>query len=208
MRTIEFQVYNFEELPKKAQLNAIESNRDFYDDIVGCFIMENYSDYLGSLSYPTDEIEYSLSYCQGDGMAFYGDLDVEKFINTREKDLIEFGLDKDDLRRIKFLAREGIEIKIERNSFGYHYSHFNTMSTNADYVENYAYGSTNNKTLKQLEKSFDKLESFIQKDVKKVSHYLEGIGYDILEYYREDEQVKDALISNGYEFTESGKIFS
>jgi hypothetical protein len=32
---------------------------------------------LTSLSYPADEIQYSLNYCQGDGMRFTGQLYAE-----------------------------------------------------------------------------------------------------------------------------------
>ena len=35
---------------------------------------------LEKLGYPTDDIGYSLNYCQDDGMAFYGDVDVDKIV--------------------------------------------------------------------------------------------------------------------------------
>lgn len=208
MEIVEVKIYKFEELSDDAKKNAIDKNRDFYDDILSENILEYYEGELLELGYPTDDICFDLGYCQGDGMAFYGDVDLEKILTTRVSELEEFGLDKHDLRRIKFLVNEGIEVKLNRNSYGYHYSHFNTMDVEGDWVENYAYEETNQKTLNALDKSFDKLLDFIDKDIRTVSKNLEDKGYNIIEHYTSDEVIEEGLIANEYDFYENGKMYS
>lgn len=106
-------------------------------------ITDYYHRKLVELGYPDSmKVEYSLSYSQGDGMAFYGTLDeisIEKLMNRLMTQPLEGA---DPVKRVKRLIGNNIakgmsaafkehlsgEIAISRNSFGNHYSHYNTMS--------------------------------------------------------------------------------
>ncbi|PJG82794.1 hypothetical protein [Caviibacterium pharyngocola] len=76
-------------------------------------------------------IEYSLSYCQGDGMAFYGTLPCDSWITLYKQ--INPNKSEKEYRRFAFLSEYIAnneyynDVEITRNSFGHHYSHWNTM---------------------------------------------------------------------------------
>ena len=124
---------------------------------------------LQKRGYPTDDIGYSLSYCQGDGVAWYGDIDTEELVSLANRLLS--GNEKAAAKRA---IEKGCSVSISRNSFGYHYSHFNTMDVVAeDYYAD---------ELTEFEaSSLNALETAIQDDVRDVSHSLECDGYRIYE---------------------------
>ena len=117
-------------------------------------IKQHFQNELVKHGYPADlTIEYSLGYCQGDGMAFYGSLgvdDVQALMKrlfgteqgqtdavSRVKNLMA----QPDLRNMINVLREYAELQfcevdISRNSFGQHYSHWNTMriDSNVDFT--------------------------------------------------------------------------
>lgn len=81
------------------------------------------------------EVEYSLSYCQGDGVAFYGYLDSEDLINLFNN------LNPNQKRKQKMFANlishiesweycNTIGVEICRNWYANRYSHSNTMDLN------------------------------------------------------------------------------
>lgn len=124
---------------------------------------------LEDAGYPTDDINYSLNYCQGDGMAFYGDIEEDKLTAMANRHLS--GKEKAAAKRA---IEKGCTASITRNSFANRYSHYNTMSVDG---ETY-YGEE----LTALEeRSFDALIEAIAKDVVSVSKQLESDGYNIVE---------------------------
>lgn len=84
----------------------------------------------------TLDIEYSLSHCQGDGVAFYGWLDTDDLINLFNV------LNPKQKRKQKMFANllnhikswefsYDLNVEIVRNRFGHRYSHWNTMDLSA-----------------------------------------------------------------------------
>jgi hypothetical protein len=126
---------------------------------------------LEALKYPTDDIGYSLSYCQGDGMAFYGDLDSEQL--TFHANRLLSGTEKAAAKRA---IEKGFTCQIYRNSFGYHYSHYNTMNVSVDdnyYCEDDATEFEN--------AAFEALVEALEADIVSISQTLEEEGYAIAE---------------------------
>ncbi|NMS01607.1 NgrC, partial [Vibrio parahaemolyticus] len=106
-------------------------------------IKQHFQNELVKCGYPDDlTIEYSLGYCQGDGVAFYGDLsvdDVKALMNrlfstepgqvdavSRVKNLMA----QKDIENMLSVLREygSCDLSITRNSHGHHYSHWNCMN--------------------------------------------------------------------------------
>lgn len=91
-----------------------------------------FSSQLVDAGFPDDlDIHWSLGYCQGDGMAFYGRISFTEMIELVRKIYVH------DKRKQRMLVRliQAIQewdydetFEIYRNQFGYHYSHFNTMT--------------------------------------------------------------------------------
>ena len=75
---------------------------------------------LTSLRYPADEIQYSLNYCQGDGMRFTGQLYAEDIIGVADR--LTNGTKKAAIKRA---VDKGASIEIKSND--HQYVHYNTM---------------------------------------------------------------------------------
>lgn len=170
---------------------------------------------LKDIGYPTDDLEWRLSYSQGDGVAFYGEVDIDKVMDRLEHKGYDLNY---DLYRAIDSKNLTITARIYRNSFGYRYSHYNTMKVeiDGDSIETmmeYLYGYLDSDTDEYVDK-YDKIYSFllnlrdcIHNDIKDVSKQLEKEGYNDIEYYSSDEYIAETLIANEYEFTEDGVMY-
>ena len=183
-------VYNFEELSEKAQQSALEwlaqSNQEWYepDNLTEVFSFE-----LGLWGFPSDpkSIEWRLSYSQGDGVAFYGTIDVPTYL-VKTKQRTKF-------RSLLNSPNVYMDCRIERN-----YSHYNTMAVHA-VIEEYDRPLSPQQTqLAEL------LEEALTEHVVHVSQELERMGYAELEYITSREYIVEQIEINEYEFTEDGKL--
>jgi hypothetical protein len=108
--------YSFEELGKEAQDKAIEDTRSLLNEWVPEEYLTEELEYeldrqLGG-SASSIELRYSLSYCQGDGVATYGTLKREEAPNLSWPDSVAY-------------------VELSRNSWSNHYSHYNTFNVEA-----------------------------------------------------------------------------
>lgn len=123
--------------------------------------------------WPEDlELDYSLRYCQGDGVAFYGVLH-DKEILTLLSGLLK------DTHITEKLAEEVAEVIkdsdttliLERNSFGYRYAHANTIRILLEnYPDDLGY-----------EDRFDDVLESIRGSIEQICSTLENDGYKIHE---------------------------
>lgn len=118
--------------------------------------------------YPTEDICYRLGHSQGDGMSFYGDIATSNLASLADRLLS--GQQKAAAKRA---IAKNAAMSISRNSFGQHYSHWNTMNVIAQFY--YADELTSYK-----EAAFEALEEVIQEDVRDVSRTLESECYSII----------------------------
>ena len=125
MRTIQTELYYFDELSEEAQGVAIESIQTTFSDMVFGYteeelMVEMFKEYLEDKGYYNMSPEYSLSYSQGDGVRFLGDMDL------RELDcLLRRLLDEN---QYDMLIESGIDIELSIKSNSYRYFHEQTMS--------------------------------------------------------------------------------
>ena len=216
MRKEVINLYKFEELSDDAKKNAIENYRISMDwQIESEFITEKFVENLSDMGYPTDDLEWRLSYSQGDGVAFYGEVDIDKVIDRLEHKGYDLNYDL-----YKAIDNENLTItaRIYRNSFDYRYSHYNTMKVeiDGDSIETmmeYLYGYLDSDTDEYVDK-YNEIYNFlldlrdcIHNDIKGVSKQLEKEGYNDIEYYSSDEAITETLIANEYEFTEDGVMY-
>lgn len=122
---------------------------------------------LGKLGYPTDNVCYSLGYCQGDGMAFYGYLDLSvigpRLVPDMPKSVWEF---------------MGRSVEIEDRNIRYH--HWNSMylphdSDDIAEEEPEEFGGI----VKRV--AMYKLMEALEDDIKSTSRKLEEEGYALIE---------------------------
>lgn len=183
--------YKFHELSPKAKERAIEKGRQWlWDDVDAKDLTEWFSERLEEVGLPSEDVRWRLSYSQGDGVAFYGKMDLEEYVaknklKSKYKDLF-----KDDFEAY-------VTFEIDRRGSG-NYDHWNTMR-----VECYA--SHRDPTQKQAE-LLDELREHVQEQAATVSREFERAGYDAIENKTSDEAVAEYLEANDYDFDASGKM--
>lgn len=193
-RKHEIEVFKFDELSPKAKERAM---RD-YLGIGGSFdsemITESFQERLKDLGLPHQDIRWSLSYSQGDGVAFYGPVDLEKYLGVR-KGPKEWSPRQRDLNALL----DKVEVNIKKRTGSHLYDHWNTMIIETDVTED---------LIPKEQKLLDKLEEDLQRDIIKVSKELEKEGYSELEYRQSEEYLSEVFDSNEFEFHADGRLFS
>ena len=185
MRDIKTTLYKFEELSEEAKATACRDYREDGVHIDAEIINEIFKEKLESLGLPNDNVNWSLSYCQGDGVAFYGQVDLEKY------------LQKEYLQEFKDLPIEEMQVEISR-CCSHHYHHQNSMM-----VELFFESEETQATVKLA----NKLEDQIKAQVKAISQDFEKLGYKIIEEQSSDEYIGETLLADCYEFYEDGALF-
>lgn len=141
------------------------------------------------------EICWSLGYSQGDGMAFYGNIDYTHWL-----DLFAhiYPNQKRKYRKFERLVKSIIEwenywdslIRIERNRFGHRYSHFNTMELDALSADSFRF--FNDESAKktwyfpasrvcEYQALWDEFIAELTEYIRDLSRRLESEGYRIIE---------------------------
>lgn len=189
-KTYTFQTYQYSELGDKAKKTAItklgelSADTDNSDELIDLF-----SNRLAERHYPHDHIQFSLSSSQGDGVAFYGDVnDVES--------LARAVLDDTVYEQLRSAIESGeISIRIAPNRHANHYSHYNCMDVNIRYTDSDGIAS-----------AVDELETRILNDLRNLSKELEAAGYTLLDSMRTEEYLIEEAEALELEFTKEGKI--
>lgn len=204
MREVTVKLYNFSELDKEAQAKAIKDWRNkgyAFDNFDAEILTNKFREELESYGFDDDVIvEWSLGYCQGDGVAFYGSIDLEKILPNHVDDFT-----KDEQRRLYWLNNEyGISIEIVRNSYGHRYSHAYTMD-----IDLYCDYRTDYRETELYDEVLQKLEDIVLNDIQSLSHKLEREGYEFIERMESDEVIREFFEYNDdcYEFTEDGTLY-
>ena len=211
-KTITIQAYEYSELGFEAREAARNWYKETEDDISGD-IAESYRYALEELGYPISDIKFSLSYCQGDGMAFYGRVELPEFLAKRMTDsCLEFKIVDENRKTLQELYKElgdginYIDCNIIRRNCGYRYSHHNTMrvEVGGDYAQALNHGYDGKLTLERFDEVANDLQAWISTDIKDLSRLLEKQGYAEVEYVQSDECIGEALANNDYLFTREG----
>ena len=180
--------YKFEELSQDVKDKLISQELDYSSYINAEFFTETCQELLANNLGSDLSLEYSLNYCQGDGVAFYGKLDNDILLNsTRLSDSA-----KKTLRRLT----DSIDIFIAKSSYGHWYSHYNTM-----YVD--IYPSFNTGEYKHIDLKLEALELELTEIKTDISKELEEYGYKV--FYDYDGTI-DYIIELDYDYTIDGKI--
>jgi hypothetical protein len=194
METITIDTYSFEELSPEVQKKVLENESAKYE--IDCdFITEWFTDVLLE-QHGIDEVQvnWSLSCCQGDGVAFYGKPSLDKMAEKDE----EIKLVLDQIRDID--PDCSLYLTITSNSN--HYCHWNTMDIEIEDDIDLNLSDTEVGTIEHL---ILFLKAKIDKKVKNISKELEKLGYEDIENQHSDESIQDFIEANEFRFTKDGK---
>lgn len=150
---------------------------------------------------------YSLGSCQGDGVAFTGDINVEA-LAFKHTELMKYVgpiiLGKYDCRFVCWVKQLP----------GSHYSHWNSMDVTCEAQHEYEHeclamvhhnvippaDSSRCRACKMDEWACD-IQGVIHEIVKDASRACERAGYDVIDDTRSDEYIGDMIAGNDWQFT-------
>lgn len=187
MKTQTINTFSFNELSEKVQTKVLDKFRyDFNNNSFNDYLNEDFNIELSISGFYDSEIYYSGFYSQGDGLCFDAKINMSFFCETENE------------KRILKLIDNGLieNFTIQKTSFANHYSHEKTRYTNF-------WNSGKN--------NIDNVLSELCKKIENKRLELCNKFYSILEkdndYFYSDENIKEIIIENEYEFFEDGQIF-
>ena len=182
MKTIKIKVLKFEELKPEVQKKVIENNRYFNveDSDWDKWILEEETENLNKKGFENAVIHYSGFYSQGDGACFTANVNIMKVLKHLKL-----------LSKCKNICKKSITIKIIKSSSMYH--HENTMD-----IDYFDYEDI--KILKEYELISEQILQYAKNKAIKIYNNLEKSYCDLIS----DEQIKESLIINEYDFLEDG----
>ncbi|MDQ3063513.1 MAG: hypothetical protein M3R14_11745 [Acidobacteriota bacterium] len=187
----------FSELGLQAQETAVSGERDRgdrfdWDDAE--FLTEDFKTQLAEHGFEETEVYWSLGYCQGDGVAFYGRIYPE---SLKEKDC-------QAKRLITALEAAGDALYIEIIGANNHYHHWNSMAVEVEF-ENESEDEDLPARLKIARPALrENLEIYLAVKVKEISRELEKSGYAEIEYRYNESTIRDDLLEREHLYEKDG----
>ena len=208
VETVEYEVYKYSELSEEAKEVA---KRWWLDGQDSYGFTEDVKEDLKCLFGDNDlDVQYQLSYCQGDGFNISGEVDTENIFKCLEEhragtQLAEFEnylTDKEKKTILHYASEVGGKIKLPANSrYGYSLAEYIEVADEwEEDLEYYSgYSNINKETLK-------KFETLVREIFGTLCKVYEKWGYEYF-YEIDDETMEEICEANDYEFLENGKIF-
>lgn len=187
----------FWELNKVAQNAAVSEERELserfdWDDAT--ILTEDFKMQLAERGFPDVEVFWSLGYCQGDGVAFYGSVYPT---DLKEKD-------SNARRFIEALERAGDYLSIGISGENNHYHHWNSMTVEVEFESE----SDDEEIPTRLKIARPVLredfQTYLAEKVKEISRELEKSGYAEIEYRHSEETVREELPEREHLYEKDG----
>jgi len=195
MRVINTTIYNFNELSKEAQENAISNNTniqtdsDWFEPIIEGFLEDMQAD---GHDIKGEDIGFSGFHSQGDGACFTTRRGTIDILSIAKKSGISIS---DELSN----AIKSGEVTYEIYKISNRYHHSNTVTSSINCSE------------KTPDKILIEIVNIDLKLLQACREIMDSLYADLEKYYNEltsDESIKEYLINEEIEFYESGEIFS
>lgn len=189
----------FSELNQRAQEFVVEKERESgnrFTDEDAAFLTEDFQNQLTEKGFSSVKVFWSLGYCQGDGVAFYGRVytDDLKTYDPAAKTLIE-RLEKAD---------EEISIEITGANGWYH--HRNSMTLEIDFESETDEEDLPSRLKIALPVWREELEDYLSQKIKEISDELEKSGYCEIDYRHSEEAIRQELSEREYLYEKDGTV--
>ena len=199
MRSIDVDVYNFDELPVSVQTKVIDRYRDRLSDLLNDDLKGDMNwrlnNRVGGLDF---ELAYSLNCCQGDGVSFTGSVEGKEKLFVLARLAYGDKIPKNISRLIKY----NIIYKVDFARCNYRYTHGYTVQTNI--IENY----NTAKDYGHISKAMTEFETAVDKWRLKTCDILEKEGYEVIDNLYSDNNIKSYIAENDFEFFSDGRDYS
>ena len=191
MKIKSYKVYDFNELTEEAKKNAINK---YYESEDYSFLTMYLEDELYSLDvlniFKSVNLQYSLGYCQGDGLSFSCNIDFDKFIDN----YTYFSKWKESQKRA--LKQLVYNVHSSGNTQLYYFS--SRKDIRFDFYIDEEYPLLENK----LNEAICELQNYYLN----ICQELEKYGYSIIEYRMDNEEFLEHCQVNNYTFREDGTM--
>ena len=176
----------FDELSDEVKEFAIENEKESgrrFDDDDASFLTEDFQQQLNEKGFESVKVFWSLGYCQGDGVAFYGRVDAD---DLKVKDPLAKKL-------IEKLETVGDEISIEITGANGWYHHRNSMTVEVDFENETDEEDLPARLKIALPIWREEFECYLSEKVKEISDELEKAGYAEIDYRYSEETICQEL---------------
>lgn len=187
----------FDELSEEAQEFAVSEEQNSgerfgWDD--ARFLTEDFKEQLAERGFENVEVYWSLDYCQGDGVAFYGRVWTQdlKSKDEQAKSLIER------------LEKAGDDICIEITGANNHYHHWNSMTVEIEFDSELDDDDLPSRLKIARPIWREQFEEYLSEKVKEISRELERSGYAEIEYQTSEETIRSDLLERGHLYDKDG----
>lgn len=158
------------------------------------FLTEDFNEQLAERGFENVEVYWSLGYCQGDGVAFYGRVWAQ---DLKEKDEIAKVL-------IERLERAGDDISIEITGANNHYHHWNSMTVEVEFNSELETDELPARLKIARPVWREEFEEYLSERVKEISRELDKSGYAEIEYQTSEETIRNDLSERGHLYEKDG----
>jgi hypothetical protein len=192
-------LFEYTELNKNAKENV--KNWFLSDDMRTIFLYDDIKqDLEEKFKNSSLDVVFSLSYCQGDGLNIYGELNLYDFLNVweaseKEKRTIKKYIDY-SLQRYTFE---------ENNRYCYSCKFIDKKYIDnaiIEFIEKLQYNNLKNIKEDIINNFFNDIINYFEE----LDDYYEKMGYDYL-YNIDENEIIEACIDNDWLFTENGDIY-
>lgn len=187
----------FWELKREAQEAAAARERtspDRFDYDDAAILSEDFKIQLAERGLPEVKVFWSLGYCQGDGVAFYGSVYPE---DLKEKD-------PQAAKFIEALEKAGDVLSIHITGENNHYHHWNSMTVEIEF-ESETDDDEQPARLKIARPVLrENLEEHLAEKVREISRELEKSGYAEIEYRYDEDAIRDELSERDHLYEKDG----
>ena len=178
MRTEQIEIYKFEDLSEEAREKAIEDLREHNNNDNHYFLEEELNELL------KEELDEN-------NIKHYDDLKLYYSFSYSQGDGLCF------IGNFRF---KDFEFGIKHNSNYYHKN-----STEIWFIDEFQEEDNLSEIVRQ--KAIEKAEEEFKEIYSKICDKLEKIGYEAIEYENSEENLKELIEANEYEFLENGEQF-
>lgn len=207
MKTIQLELFTFDELDDDAKQVAINDHREIIDSNLDDELSYWQNGALSGTGFIIDEISYSGFYSQGDGASFTGyydsaQIDLEKLKGFSLK-AYELMARNDSIYGASGLTSDNV-ITADVKRITHRYSHENTVSVENIEINGCAWGDDEND---KINDAFDELEDYLTSLKNDLCYLIYSSLRSEYEHQNSDEYISEILVINEYYFTADGAIY-
>lgn len=208
MKTIQLELFTFNELSDEAKAKAIESERNsenleyYYSGEI-----EYYQDVLKHIGFNNVEISFSGFHSQGDGASFTADYD-SSLINLDElknhnTDLYSLMARNDSVFGVSGLTSDNV-ITANVKRISHHYSHHNTLVIDDIEINGCEWGDID---CKKTDAAFEAIENYLTSLKDDICYIIYNSLEREYDYQTSDEYIAELLTINDYNFLIDGTFY-